>query len=401
MKVGEDLHLTYCSNIHAGESWEQVSQALTATLPSVRAELGNLAGPLALGLRLSAQAAETLEDPDTLASFLDFLASGNYYVLTINGFPYGAFHGEPVKARVYQPDWRQPARVDYTNRLARLMAHFLSHRDDIEGSVSTVPGAFRADVKSEADVAAMAAGILQHAAFLADLRLRTGRTVLLALEPEPACYLETIDDVIPFFEKRLFDPLAIAATFRESGTPLAVDDVRRHIGVCLDACHMAVEFERPADAVGRLFAAGIRICKVQLSSALRLQAGSGSDVRNRLEAFAEDVYLHQVVQRSGVGSLVRYTDLPEALAASRGEEAETAEWRVHFHVPIFMAEMNDFGTTQADLVELLRLIRAGGVCRYLEVETYTWDVLPAEYRSVGVATAIARELNWVRHILSS
>jgi len=281
------------------------------------------------------------------------------------------------------------------------MARFLERRPDIEGSVSTVPGAFRAEVKGEADVAAMAAGILRHAAYLANLRARTGRTVLLAIEPEPACYLETVDDVIPFFEDRLFAPSAVAAIARETGTALSVDDVRRHVGICLDACHMAVEFERPADLVERLSAAGIRICKVQLSSALRLEARRGTDVRASLQPFAEDVYLHQVVQRTGGGSLVRYTDLPEALAAARAVEApEEAEWRVHFHVPIFMANMKGFGTTQADLVELLRLIRRGGVCPYLEVETYTWDVLPAEYRSVDVATAIARELNWVRTILS-
>jgi hypothetical protein len=165
---------------------------------------------------------------------------------------------------------------------------------------------------------------------------------------------------------------------------------------------MAVEFEQPADSVERLAAAGIRIGKVQLSSALRLEAHRGPDVLSRLEPFAEDVYLHQVVQRTGEGRLVRYTDLPEALAAARaGVTPENTEWRVHFHVPIFMADMQGFGTTQADLVELLHVLRRRGSCPYLEVETYTWDVLPPEYRTVDVATAIARELNWVRTILSS
>lgn len=402
MRLDGPFHLTYCSNIHAGETWPEVSAALAATLPAVRAALGSDVGPLALGLRLSAKAAETLEAPAALERFLDFLERGNYYVLTINGFPYGAFHGERVKERVYQPDWRTEARVEYTNRLARLMARFLDDRPDIEGSVSTVPGAFRTDVTTEADVSAMAAGFLRHAAYLAALRARTGRTVLLAIEPEPACYLETIDDVLPFFQERLLDASAVARIARETGTALSVGDVRRHVGVCLDACHMAVEFERPTEVVERLSNAGIRISKVQLSSALSLEARPGTDPAGTLEPFAEDVYLHQVVQRTSDSRLLRFTDLPEALAASRaGVTPDQSEWRVHFHVPIFLSRMQGFGTTQADLVDLLQVLRARGSCPYLEVETYTWDVLPAEYRTVDVATAIARELNWVRTTLAS
>ena len=397
MRVGEHFHLTYCSNIHAGHTWQEVSTALAATLPAVRAGL-NLDGPLAIGLRLSADAAASLEEPENLRDFLRFLDRGQYYVLTINGFPYGAFHGERVKERVYLPDWRDAARLEYTNRLARLMASFLEGHEGIEGSVSTVPGAFRPDMAGDQDAAAVATAILRHAAVLVDLHRRTGRTVTLALEPEPACFLETIDDVIPFFRERLFDEAAVDRISRETGVPLSVDLVRRHVGICLDACHMAVEFERPADTVRRLAAAGIRICKVQLSSALRVAPQPGADTYRSLERFADDTYLHQVVQRRGT-SLTRHTDLPEALAAAVASDA--AEWRVHFHVPIFLAEMNEFGTTQPDLIDLLHVLRAEAVCPYLEVETYTWDVLPPEYRNVDVSTAIVRELNWVRTTLAS
>jgi hypothetical protein len=398
MRVAGRIHLTYCSNIHAGETWQEVSAALADALPRVRAAHGH-AGPLGVGLRLSAEAASTLESPAVLQAFLDFLDAGDYYVLTINGFPYGAFHGQRVKERVYLPDWRQPARLDYTNRLARLMARFLAARPDDEGSVSTVPGAFAAHVESDADLAAIATGILRHAAYLVDLRARTGRTVTLALEPEPACCLETIDDAVGFFTGRLFDAATVAAVASETGVALSVDDVRRHVGICLDACHMAVEFERPAHSIERLAAAGIRICKVQLSSALELQPGV--DARAKLQPFADDVYLHQVVQRRSDGTLVRYTDLPEALAADADRDRDDAEWRVHFHVPIFLSNLNGFGTTQPDLAALLELLKGGEICSCLEVETYTWDVLPAEYRRVDVATAIARELNWVRAILTA
>ena len=400
MKVAGSFHLTYCSNIHTGDTWQDASHALAATLPLVRQRL-SFDGPMAVGLRLSAEAALTLEQPAALRSFLDFLDRGNYYVLTINGFPYGAFHGQRVKEQVYLPDWRDPARVAYTNRLASLMATFLGAHPEIEGSVSTVPGAFRSHATTESDAGAIAAGVLRHAAFLVDLRARTGRTVTLALEPEPACFLETTDDVVAFFVGHLFDGCAVEAAARETGLALSVEDVRRHVGICLDACHMAVEFERPSAVIERLARAGIRICKVQLSSALRLEsAAGGPGIRSALEPFADDIYLHQVVQRGEEG-LVRYTDLPEALAAAGADSRHAdREWRVHFHVPIFMAAMDGLGTTQADLIALLGALQVNAVCPYLEVETYTWDVLPARYRNVDVSTAIARELSWVRTTLA-
>jgi hypothetical protein len=360
MNVAGGFHLTYCSNIHPGETWSEVSSALAAALPRVRGLLG-FEGPFAVGLRLSAQAAEALEAPSALAAFRDFLREGNYYVLTINGFPYGAFHGQRVKEQVYRPDWRDAARLDYANRLARLLAALLSDRPDIEGSVSTVPGAFRAHVTGDADVTVMATQMLRHA----------------------------------FFHARLFDAALVARVARDARVMMTVEDVRRHVGICFDACHMAVEFEEPSGALRRLREAGIRVCKVQISSALRVDRDDEAAMR-ALVPFAEGTYLHQVVERSTSG-LTRYVDLPEALAATAIPAAvHSAEWRVHFHVPIFLSAMNSFDTTQADLAAVLDALKRDPVCPYLEVETYTWDVLPAEYRTGEVCTAIARELTWVR-----
>lgn len=396
MKVADRFHLTYCSNIHAGETWPEVFGALTHALPEVRRQLA-ADGPFAIGLRLSARAAETLEQPAELAAFRAFLQEGNYYVPTINGFPYGAFHGERVKERVYQPDWRSVARVDYTNRLASLLAALLDDRSDIEGSVSTVPGAFKPDVRSEEDARAIAAGILRHAAHLVALHERTGVIITLAIEPEPACFIETTAEAIDFFTRFLFEDVAVRAAAQATGVPFGVDEVRRHVGLCFDACHMAVEFEDPASSVKSLEAAGIRICKVQVSSALRVSNPyAGSDARAALGRFAEDTYLHQVVARDG-DQLVRYTDLPDALGVIGACASGTdCEWRVHFHVPVFLAALEEFDTTQAYLASVLQLLKRQPVCPYLEVETYTWDVLPPEYKTVNMHTAIARELAWVR-----
>jgi hypothetical protein len=398
LKSGSTPHLTYCSNIHPGESWPEVQAALAASLPTVRALLGH-EGPMAIGLRLSARAAAALSQPGTLAAFHTFLRDGDYYVPTINGFPYGTFHAARVKERVYLPDWRDPARIDYSNTLASLLADLLAARPDIEGSVSTVPGAFRATVATDDDRRAIASSILQHAAFLNRLRTESGRTIVLAIEPEPACMIETVDDVVAFFDRYLFNESIVADAARQSLSGLTVDDVRRHIGICFDACHRAVEFEDPADAIERVRAAGIRIGKVQLSSALRFTNLHLPENLDALRTFAEDVYLHQVVQRRAVG-LIRFHDLPLALAAAQTESpAPDDEWRVHFHVPIFLDRAGPFRTTQSYLAQVIGLAGADDVTPCLEVETYTWDVLPPHLRTADLCSAIARELSWVRSTL--
>jgi sugar phosphate isomerase/epimerase len=393
MIVGGRFHLSYCSNIHPGETWHEVNAVLASSLPRVRALLDHR-GPFGVGLRLSAQAAKTLEQPEELNAFRRFLRDGDYYVLTINGFPYGAFHGQRVKEQVYRPDWREDARLDYTNRLARLLAELLKDRADIEGSVSTVPGAFRSEIDSAADEVSMALRMVQHAAGLVSIREQTGVTITLAIEPEPACYIETIGDAIRFFQEYLFNAALVRQVAGETRVALTVDDVRRHIGLCFDACHMAVEFEEADQALARLDAAGIRICKVQISSALRVDPADLKAMQ-ALDAFAEGTYLHQVVERSPAG-VTRYVDLPEAIAAARTTAVDSGEWRVHFHVPIFLAAMQQFGTTQPQLAATIAALKHRASCPYLEVETYTWEVLPPEYRTSDVCTAIARELSWVK-----
>jgi hypothetical protein len=235
---------------------------------------------------------------------------------------------------------------------------------------------------------------VRHVAHLVGIAARTGQTIALALEPEPYCYLETIEETAAFFKERLFarDGIARLAALTGLAGAGAEAAMRRHIGVCYDVCHAAVEFEDPKASIARLRAEGIQIGKLQLSSALRVPALDRESAR-QLAAFAEPVYLHQAVQKSN-GSLRRFVDLPQALAP--GGAAEGAELRVHFHVPLFLEQMEHFGTTQAFLAEILAQHRAQPISRHLEVETYTWDVLPKAYRTAELGTAIARELDWVK-----
>ena len=387
-------HLTYCTNIHAADGWPEVLAGLRRHLPGIKASVAP-DRPMGVGLRLSASAVESLSDPAAFEELRGLLRDGGYYVFTINGFPYGAFHGQTVKEGAYRPDWSEPARLAYSNRLADLLARLLP--ESMSGSVSTVPGTFKPWAEGALD--AITDNLIKHAAHLVGIRESTGKTITLALEPEPCCLLETISEAVAFFERHLFGSQAEARLAGLSGLSSgdAADALRRHLGVCYDVCHAAVEFEDARESFAALEAAGIAVAKVQLSSALKV-APVGTRTHDQLHPFDEPVYLHQVVERRGA-RLVRYTDLPEAL--EHVGEAAGAEWRIHFHVPIFLEQMKDFGTTQEFLREVLALHREAPLSDQLEVETYTWDVLPDRYRKAGVGAAIARELNWVKDQLAS
>lgn len=381
-------HFTYCTNIHPADTWAETLAALARHLPAIRAAAAP-GRPFGLGLRLSAAAAAALSGEAAMAELEALLATNDVYVFTINGFPYGSFHGRPVKENVYAPDWSTPDRLAYTDRLADILARLLPV--DISGTISTVPGTFRGWAGGR--IEAITANLLRHCARLVDIRSRTGRTIGLALEPEPRCFLETIEETVAYFETHLYGAAAVSTLSDTTGLApsAAAEALRRHLGVCYDVCHAAVEFEDARESLDRLAHAGIKVLKLQLSSALKVEQVNG-DTARLLAPFDEPVYLHQVVARTGAG-LVRYTDLPEALACA----AENAgrEWRIHFHVPVFLDRTEHFSTTQDFLREVLAIHRMEPVCDHLEVETYTWDVLPPVYRDVPVSAAIARELAWV------
>ncbi len=394
MKLESGGHLTYCTNIHKGITWPEVRDYLERDIPAVKAQ-ASPDQPFGLGFRLAAQAAQDLRAPTALAEMKDLLARHDLYVFTLNGFPYGPFHGVRVKEEVYQPDWSFAERLDYTNQLADLLLRLLPDDPSIEGSISTSPGTFRPLADDPARVARIVDHLLQHVAHLVRLHRASGRTIALAIEPEPMCMLETIDETAAFIEGRLLeraglDRLATLTGLDRKGAELAL---RRHLGVCYDVCHAAVEFEDAGGSLARLRAAGIAVPKLQLSAALRVPRMS-AELAAWLLRFDDGVYLHQVVARAG-DRLSRHLDLPQALA----EYARTggdAEWRVHCHVPVFMAEAGLAATTQPFLAEILALHRAQAISAHLEVETYTWDVLPPALREVDMATAIARELAWCR-----
>jgi len=387
-----ERHLTYCTNIHPGERWDEVRDNLARCVLPVRARVAP-DRPFGVGLRLSGRAARELAAGGALDDLRAFLHEHDLYVFTLNGFPHGAFHGVRVKEAVYGPDWLEDGRLDYTNRLADLLAALLP--DGVEGTISTVPGAFAPRVRTDADAAQMAARMARHVAHLLRVRDASGRRIALALEPEPCCHLETIADAVSFFERHMFGAASVDTLTRETGLARAAaeDALRLHVGLCLDTCHLAVEFESPGEALAACRAAGIRVPKVQASAGLHV-APVDATARTALAAFADDVYLHQVVERRASGALRRWVDLPVALAETADEDKDDGRaWRVHFHVPLFHETLGSFRSTQDDARATLALLH-DDEGQHVEVETYTWDVLPATFRTEGVVAAVARELQW-------
>ena len=397
MKAG-GAHLTYCTNIHPGERWDEIRANLERCLPEVKRRVSPHA-PFGVGLRLSAVAAQALSAPGEFAAFQDFLAHHGLYVFTLNGFPYGPFHGTRVKEDVYLPDWRDPARLEYTNRLADLLARLMPPDLDTPASICTVPGAFKPAAASGDAVARIVEQLLRHAAHLVELERATGRRIVLALEPEPCCLLETVAETVAFFRTHLHGEAAAARLGALAGldAAAAAHALRRHLGVCLDLCHAAVEFEDPQPCIALLEGAGITIGKVQVTAGLRIPAVSAPLV-DALRRYDDQVYLHQVVERTAFG-VARYPDLGEAVAAGRWRRA-ASEWRVHFHVPVFLGALDPFESTQSFVREALARQRQRPCTTQLEVETYTWSVLPAQHRASSVEEAIARELEWVRNELA-
>jgi sugar phosphate isomerase/epimerase len=358
------LPLGYCTNVHSGRTVAEVLRGLdTFTRPVA----DRFREPMAAGLWLAQPViAELLLDPAGPARLRDQLASRNLTCHTLNAFPYGDFHSERVKEDVYIPDWSDSRRLDYTCDCATVLSTLLPERG--EGSMSTVPLGFKQFDHPPQFNDFAAGNLIRLATFLARLHEETGRRVRLAIEPEPLCLLETTDEALRFF-----------AFLRERAESAgAADAVREHVGVCYDVCHQAVEFEDVAGSIRRFAQAGARINKVHITCALKVaDPASRPDVREALARYVEPRYLHQTIARQADGTLVRAVDLTRELALSPPPEFRAAdEWRVHFHVPVDAEQLGPLETTRTELKQALQAVAALDYAPHLEVETYTWEVLP-------------------------
>jgi hypothetical protein len=337
-----------------------------------------------------------------LQRFQDFLQEHELYVFTLNGFPYGPFHRQPVKAHVHTPDWRDEERVCYTLRLIDILAFLLP--DNMEGSISTSPLSYKAWVNREdtATWAHLTRNIVRIAEALVQVRHEQGKLIHLDIEPEPDGLLENSEEVTQFYKHWLLDG---GAHMLAESLHVSRDEACRllleHIRICFDTCHVAVAYEEPIDVLNRFDEIGIKVGKVQISSALKVAFPDAEMARatiaRALEPFAESTYLHQVVQQNYNGTYRQYPDLIEALPFI--QDRQSAQWRIHFHVPIFIDHFGTFFSTQDTIVRTFDLLAKERFCRHLEIETYTWSVLPADLKK-DLLNSIIREYEWVLHNLS-
>ena len=386
--------LSYCTNVHPAEDLDGVVEQLVTYAGPVRAAAG--LDVLGVGLWMPATLAHRLAaSPADRAWLRAVLDEQGLQVHTLNAFPYGGFHADVVKLDVYRPTWAQPERLAYTLECAEVLADLLP--DGAAGSISTLPLAWR-EPWSEADDAAATRAFVALGAGLRDLRERTGKTVRVAVEPEPGCVLDTVDDVVAWLAART-----------ASGVPEESRIDPEHVGVCLDTCHLAVSFADrragTAATVRRITDAGLRVVKVQASAALHVDDPADPAARAAVGAFAEKRYIHQVRELTAAGDVLAADDLPDALgdgpAPGPGDAVGHAlpgegPWRVHFHVPLHHEPAAPLAATTDVLRDAVDAVRAAphGDEAHLDVETYTWSVLPEGAATASLVAGIAAELRW-------
>ncbi len=392
-------HLTYCTNIHGGEKWEDHFKLLREHFPQVKQAVSPHR-PMGLGLRLSDLASRALLDRDKLNELKNWLADEDGYVFTMNGFPFGDFHEDVVKAQVHAPDWTTPERWAYTKRLFDILAQLLP--EGMDGGVSTSPLAYRhwyndTESKWQAMRGRATQQIAEVALHLTRLHREQQKVLHLDIEPEPDGVLETgeefigwyIGELVPMGVKLLVGALGMTAAEAEEA-------IKRHVRLCYDVCHFALGYENHRNVVDALSQQGIQVGKFQISAALKATLPPDATVRQAIGeafmAFDEPTYLHQVIAKQADGKVRRFKDLPDAQAAVLDEQ--TTEWRSHFHIPIFLEDLGTLQSTQSDIIDVLAIHQNKSLTKHLEVETYTWGVLP-ERLQLPIAESISRELYWV------
>ena len=380
------LPLSYCTNVHPGRTIVEVEEGLDRFTLPIKQGYGD---ELAAGLWLAASVIRELEStPDAVSRFADGLKRRGLTCYTLNAFPYGDFHSARVKENVYLPDWTQPNRLDYSLACARVLAAMLP--DNVDGSISTVPLGFK-PFEHPADFAdGCADQLIEFSRQLDRLRTDTGKLIRLAIEPEPFCVLETTAETLAFFQ-RLRERAADAS---------ALELVQTHLGVCYDVCHQAVEFEDVAASIRSLAAAEIRINKVHITCAIEIaNPGSNPAALAALARYVEPRYLHQTFARTATGSIVKQVDLDAPLATTPSPEFRDASmWRVHFHVPVDAEHLGPLGTTRGELKRALAVVPELNYAPHLEVETYTWEVLPGG-GTPNIVEGFTRELLATKRLL--
>jgi hypothetical protein len=390
-------HLAYSTPVHPGDTWDEMRTSLEMYAPAVKARVSPDAA-YGVSLRISAASAQTLtDDPAERARLRRWLDENDMYVFTVNAFPYGPFKGREVMEQVYEPDWSTEDRVRYTCQVADILAEITPA--SVAPSIQTAPLAFRPKVTTKQDVDLLTENLLRVVAHLVEVERSTGHRVKLALEPEPYCFLETTEETLRYFQDRVWSADGLARLARLTGLPASevVGLVRRHLGVVFDICHQSVQFEDIAASLRLLRDSGVPIFKFQAAAALWVPEVTDAAVA-AIERFTDTIYLSQTTESRG-GELTRMLNLSDAIAGWRADPTGQREWRTHFHVPVFLDDLGEFRTTRLGIEAALAVHAETPLSDHLEIETYTWDVLPAKYKTGDITDYVSRELEWMREAL--
>ena len=394
MDLGNGLgHLTYSTLVHPGDTWEEMWASLTTYVPKVKERIAPNEA-FGVSLRLSAASAQTLiRDLAARDKLKKFLADNDMYLYTVNAFPYGPFKGRIVKEQVYEPDWRSGERTEYTINVAEILADVAP--EGTSPSIQSAPLGFKPRVTGPDVVSSFTEHVLRVAAHLVELKARTGRTVGLALEPEPFCFLETTDEAIEYFTEHLYSGAAAKTLAKSAGIPISEAHValRSHLGIVFDICHQAVAYEDISVSLQKLVDAGIPIFKLQEAAAVHVPVVT-EEIVDALARYAETIYLTQTIEKRD-GRFARFLSLEDAFAAWKADPGPR-EWRTHIHVPVFLDDLGAFGTTRFAIEDALKFHKANPLSRQLEIETYTWDVLPENLKTGDIVDYVCREIEWVR-----
>jgi hypothetical protein len=394
MNLGRLGHLSYSTLVHPGDNWELMSHSLRTYVPLVKARVSPNE-PFGLSLRLSALSAEALiKDNAARDGLKRFLAENDMYLYTVNAFPYGAFKDTIVKEQVYEPDWRTEERLQYTINVADILADVAP--PGLAPSIQSAPLGFKPRVTGPDVVASYTEHVLRVAAHMVRIEARTGKTVTLALEPEPHCFLETTDETIDYFTNHLYSGRSAERLAKLASIPVseAIGALRRHLGVVFDIGHQAVGFEDIPASLQKLVDAGVPILKLQEVAAMHMPQVTDETIE-ALKRFAKSVYLTQTVEKKN-GKITKFLNLEDAFAARKADPGPR-EWRTHFHVPVFLDDLGGvFGTTRFALEQALKMHKEKPLSRQLEIETYTWDVLPDHLKTGDIVDYVCREIEWVR-----
>jgi hypothetical protein len=399
MDLGKYGHLTYSTLVHPGDTWPEMWHSLSTYVPQVKARVCP-DRPFGVSLRLSDASTTVLTaSASERARLRSFLADNDLYLYTVNAFPYGPFKNQIVKEQVYEPDWRSEERTRYTMQVADILAEVGGVQAN--PSIQSPPLGFKPRVTGPAVIEAYAANVRRLAAHLHRLRERTGRTVTLGLEPEPFCFLETTAETVDFFTRVLRSPQSLEALGRElkMSSADAGEVLHRHVGTIYDICHQAVEFEDITASLQSLVDNKIPVFKLQEAAAVQVPNVTPAALE-ALRKFAGGVYLTQTIQMKD-GKLSRFLNLEDAFADYERDPGGAREWRIHFHVPVFLDGLGEhFRTTRFAISEALAFHKAHPISTQLEVETYTWDVLPQHLKTGDIVDYVTLELEWVQGVLA-